>query len=97
MYSLNCKGRLFSWHEPIVMGILNLTPDSFYAGSRIRSEEMLLRQAEKMVSEGAAILDFGGLSSRPGALEISRGCRNRPCCSGHSSGCITFPDLPYFG
>jgi len=53
------------------MGILNLTPDSFYTGSRIRSEEMLLRQAEKMVGEGAAILDFGGLSSRPGALEIS--------------------------
>jgi dihydropteroate synthase len=71
MYSLNCNGRLLSWHDPIVMGVLNLTPDSFYAGSRIRSEEMLISQAEQMIGEGAAILDLGGLSSRPGALEIS--------------------------
>jgi dihydropteroate synthase len=71
MYSLNCKGRLLSWTNPIVMGILNITPDSFYAGSRIRSEEMLIGQADKMLKEGAAILDLGGLSSRPGALEIS--------------------------
>jgi dihydropteroate synthase len=71
MYSLNCKGRLLSWKNPIVMGVLNITPDSFYAGSRIRSEEMLIGQAEKMLGEGAAILDLGGLSSRPGALEIS--------------------------
>lgn len=71
MYSLNCKGRLLNLEDPIVMGILNLTPDSFYAGSRINSEEKLLRQAEKMLSEGATILDLGGLSSRPGADEIS--------------------------
>ncbi|HXB30113.1 MAG TPA: dihydropteroate synthase, partial [Puia sp.] len=72
MYSLNCKGKLLSWGKPIVMGILNITPDSFYAGSRIRSEEMLIAQAEKMLREGAVILDLGGLSSRPGALEISQ-------------------------
>jgi dihydropteroate synthase len=71
MYSLNCKGRLLSWKDPIVMGVLNLTPDSFYPGSRIRSEEMLIRQAEKMITEGASILDLGGLSSRPGAPEIA--------------------------
>jgi dihydropteroate synthase len=71
MYSLNCKGRLLTWNDPIVMGILNITPDSFYSGSRIQSENMLLDQAEKMLAEGASILDLGGLSSRPGALEIS--------------------------
>ena len=71
MHSLNCKGRILSWEDPIVMGVLNLTPDSFYAGSRIRSENMLIGQAEKMLTEGAVILDLGGLSSRPGALEIS--------------------------
>jgi dihydropteroate synthase len=71
MYSLNCKGRVLSWRDPIVMGVLNITPDSFYSGSRIRSEEMLIGYAEKMLEEGAAILDIGGLSSRPGALEIS--------------------------
>jgi len=48
-----------------------MTPDSFYPGSRIRSEEMLIHQAEKMILEGAAMLDLGGLSSRPGATEIS--------------------------
>jgi dihydropteroate synthase len=71
MYSLNCKSRLLCWNDPIVMGILNLTPDSFYSGSRIRSEDMLLDQAERMLTEGASILDMGGLSSRPGAMEIS--------------------------
>jgi dihydropteroate synthase len=71
MYSLNCKGRLLSWNDPIVMGVLNLTPDSFYSGSRIRSEEMLITQADKMLAEGASILDLGGLSTRPGAPEIS--------------------------
>jgi dihydropteroate synthase len=53
------------------MGILNITPDSFYSGSRIRSEEMLLEQADRMLTDGAPILDLGGLSSRPGASEIS--------------------------
>jgi dihydropteroate synthase len=71
MYSLNCKGRLLSWKEPIVMGVLNLTPDSFYSGSRIRSEDELISQAEKMLLDGASILDLGGLSSRPGSNEIS--------------------------
>jgi dihydropteroate synthase len=71
MYSLNCKGRLLSWNDPIVMGVLNMTPDSFYSGSRIRSGDILLEQAEKMLTEGASIIDLGGLSSRPGALEIS--------------------------
>jgi dihydropteroate synthase len=71
MYSLNCKGRLLCWNDPIVMGILNITPDSFYSGSRIRSEDMLLEQADRMLTDGAFILDMGGLSSRPGAAEIS--------------------------
>ena len=64
MYSLNCKGRLLSWEDPIVMGILNLTPDSFYAGSRMKNNEMLIRRADTMLSEGATILDIGGMSSR---------------------------------
>jgi dihydropteroate synthase len=71
MYSLNCNGRLLIWEEPIVMGVLNMTPDSFYAGSRISSEKMLLSQAGKMLTDGASILDLGGLSSRPGSIEVS--------------------------
>ena len=71
MRSLNCKGRLLSLKDPVVMGILNLTPDSFYPGSRIRTDDDLIRKAESMLTAGAAILDLGGLSSRPGAEEIS--------------------------
>ena len=55
----------------VVMGILNLTPDSFYAGSRIEEKKALLKRASEMVSEGAKILDIGGYSSRPGAEDIS--------------------------
>jgi dihydropteroate synthase len=71
MYSLNCKGRLLILDQPVVMGVLNITPDSFYKGSRIQSAEELISQAGKMLDSGAAILDLGGLSSRPGANEIS--------------------------
>lgn len=53
------------------MGILNLTPDSFFAGSRVQEENLLLKTAEKMLAEGAAILDIGGVSTQPGAAEVS--------------------------
>lgn len=70
MYTLNCKGRLLSLEKPLVMGIINITPDSFFAGSRHLGTDLALRQAEKMVKEGAAILDFGGQSTRPGAERV---------------------------
>jgi dihydropteroate synthase len=67
MYTLNCKGKLLRLDKPVVMGILNFTPDSFYAGSRLASVEQAVRQAEMMLQQGAAILDIGGQSTRPGA------------------------------
>ncbi len=72
MYTLNCKGRLLVITEPIVMGILNVTPDSFFEESRIQSQSDLLARAEKMLEEGAIILDIGGQSSRPGAEMIGK-------------------------
>jgi dihydropteroate synthase len=69
--TLNCNGKLLSLETPLVMGILNTTPDSFYEASRHQQIDDILRQAEKMLSEGAAILDIGGMSSRPGAAIIS--------------------------
>lgn len=69
--SLNCKGKLLSLETPQIMGILNVTPDSFYDGGNYQQESAILRQAEKMLSEGASILDVGGMSSRPGAAPIS--------------------------
>lgn len=71
MLNLNCKGRLFTTDSPVVMGILNATPDSFYTGGSPSSPEALLQKAAVMLEEGAAILDIGGMSTRPGAALIS--------------------------
>ena len=69
--TLNCRGQLLDLSRPVVMGILNVTPDSFFDGGRYTDEVSILKQAEKMYAEGAAILDVGGASSRPGAAEVS--------------------------
>lgn len=69
--TLNCRGRLLSLEQPIVMGILNVTPDSFYDGGKYTREDALLHRAESMLEEGASILDVGGMSSRPGAEIIT--------------------------
>lgn len=69
--TLNCAGRLLNLDKPVVMGIINVTPDSFYAGSRFLELDDILRQAEIMLTDGAQILDVGGMSSRPGATIIS--------------------------
>ncbi|MBX0291559.1 dihydropteroate synthase [Hymenobacter sp. HSC-4F20] len=70
--TLRCPGgRLLDLSQPRVMGILNLTPDSFFAGNRISSQDELLRRAEQMLRAGAAVLDLGGYSTRPGAEHIS--------------------------
>lgn len=71
MFTLNCKGRLVVVDNPIVMGILNLTPDSFFTGSRINGLDQLYSQAEKMLTDGAMILDLGGQSTRPGSVRVS--------------------------
>jgi len=69
--TLNFRGRLLPLDVPVVMGILNITPDSFYDGGRYQDGACILRQTEKMLSEGATIIDIGGMSSRPGAAEVS--------------------------
>jgi dihydropteroate synthase len=67
MFTLNCNGRLLVIDNPIVMGIINTTPDSFYADSRKYSIDAALKQAESMLQEGTTILDIGGQSTRPGS------------------------------
>ena len=69
--TLNCKGNLIDLTVPKVMGILNITPDSFYDGGTLTSEKQILTRVEKMLKEGATFLDIGGYSSRPGAEEVS--------------------------
>lgn len=71
MFSLNCKGRLLVVDKPLVMGILNITPDSFYSGSRTQTVDEVLFRAEQMLMEGAAILDLGGQSTRPGSEQLN--------------------------
>lgn len=70
-YSINVNGRLMDLSQPRVMGIVNVTPDSFFAGSRTRTEETIARRVEQALAEGASILDIGGYSSRPGADDVS--------------------------
>ena len=71
MKSINCKGELIDLRTPKIMGILNLTLDSFYDGGKYTSEKEILLQTEKMIDEGATFIDIGGYSSRPGAKHIS--------------------------
>lgn len=71
MFTLNCNGRLLVIERPIIMGIINATPDSFYEGSRKPGIDAILAIAEKMLKEGAAILDIGGQSTRPGSERLT--------------------------
>jgi len=69
--TINCKGKLIDLSTPHVMGILNITPDSFYDGGKYKNEHDILNHVEKMLNEGATFLDVGANSSRPNALEIN--------------------------
>ena len=69
--NISCKGKLIDLTIPKIMGILNLTPDSFYDGGLYNNTDRALAQTEKMLLEGATFIDVGGASSKPGAVEIS--------------------------
>lgn len=70
-YTINVRGRLIDLSTPVVMGILNATPDSFYAGSRKQTEEEIASRANQIIAEGGRIIDVGAFSTRPGAAEVS--------------------------
>ena len=69
--SINLNGRLLSLKSPVIMGILNATPDSFYAGSRQATEAAIAQRIETILTEGGTIVDIGGYSSRPDAAEVT--------------------------
>lgn len=79
--TLNIDGNLIDLGEAQVMGILNITPDSFFAGSRLEEEKDLLQTTEKMLRDGANILDIGGYSTRPGASDITEEEEKRRVCT----------------
>ncbi len=69
--TINCHGNLINLDEPKILGILNLTPDSFYDGGKLKNEQDIVTKVEKMLFDGADFIDLGGYSSRPGAVDIS--------------------------
>ena len=71
MSTINCKGRLIDLSTPKVMGILNVTPDSFFDGGTLKNADEVVQKVEKMLDEGADFIDLGGYSSRPGAAFVS--------------------------
>jgi len=68
---INCKGKLIDLSKPKIMGILNITPDSFFEGSRSQNIDAALEKARKMIEAGADFIDIGGMSTRPGSIEVS--------------------------
>ena len=91
MFTLNCNGKLLVVDKPAVMGILNTTPDSFYQRSRVQ-EDTVLEQAERMLQQGAGILDIGGQSTRPGSERVSTDEELRRVIPAISSIMERFPD-----
>uniref|UniRef100_UPI0037C16187 dihydropteroate synthase n=1 Tax=Flavobacterium sp. TaxID=239 RepID=UPI0037C16187 len=71
MSTINCKGTLINLSTPKVMGIVNVTPDSFFDGGKLTDADAVVFQVEKMLEEGAAFIDLGGYSSKPGAEFVS--------------------------
>lgn len=69
--TINCRGKLIDFQIPKVMGILNITPDSFFDGGKYSNEKDILQQTEKMLQDGATFIDIGAYSSRPGAAHVS--------------------------
>jgi dihydropteroate synthase len=70
-FTLNCKGKLLSLDKPVVMAILNVTPDSFFDGGKYNHEKKILPQVERQLNEGAAVIDIGAVSTRPDATVVS--------------------------
>ena len=70
-YTINVHGQLMELSQPQVMGILNVTPDSFFAGSRMQTEQAIVGRVHQIVSEGATMIDVGGCSTRPGSEPVS--------------------------
>ncbi len=90
--TFNCRGRLLCIEKPVVMGIVNITPDSFYVQSRCQNEKELLKMVEHMLLEGATIIDVGGQSTRPNAELISEEEELKRVINSVEIICKTFPE-----
>jgi dihydropteroate synthase len=93
MFTLNCNGKLLTINDPLVMGIINVTPDSFYAGSRFIEEKNILQHVEKMIREEVDIVDIGGQSTKPHAQLLSADEELKRIIDAISSLHKNFPEL----
>ena len=93
-FTLNISGRIRKYDRPAVMGILNVTPDSFYADSRTPEADAIGRRVERMLTEGADMIDVGGYSSRPGADEVSASEETERVCRGIEAVRSLSADIP---
>ena len=91
--TINCRGSLLLLEKPAIMGVLNVTPDSFFDGGRYSDTSSVMRQAEKMVEEGASILDVGGVSTRPGAAMPDTDTELRRVIPVLQALCEAFPEV----
>ena len=91
---LNISGNLLSLEKPVVMGVLNVTPDSFFAGSRMQNDSAVAKRIETILSEGGAIIDMGGYSSRPDAATVTAEEEWRRLEPALRIRLANYPDLP---
>ena len=93
-YTINVRGQLLNLSKPQVMGILNVTPDSFYAGSRMETEDAIRKRVRQIADEGGEMIDVGAYSSRPGAADVSSKEEMERLRRGMKSVREECPDLP---
>ncbi len=91
--TINCGGKLLDLLSPKVMGILNITPDSFFDGGKFSKEEQWLLQVEKMIHQGASIIDIGAVSTRPGSQEVDLEMELKRLIPAVKSVSTNFPDV----
>jgi len=93
--TINVHGKLINLSNPKVMGVINITPDSFYDGGKLNSKKDLLDKVKIMISEGVDIIDVGGYSSRPGANEITENEELNRTIPAIKAIKKSFPDIVY--
>lgn len=92
--NINCRGRLIKIDHPMVMGIINITPDSFFEGSRYQAYDSIVKRAEEIIVQGGEMIDIGGFSTRPGASDVTEQEETDRVCMAVEAVRSISPDIP---